>query len=194
MTNVVSIFRRAQDEFTKRVNRVGTDQWRAPTPDDEWTVSELVGHLVNEHLWVPPLLDGHRLDEAAKIVEGAERTFADQPVQGWEAAALGSLRAVTEPGALEREVELSRGSTPVPEYLNEMIVDLAVHSWDLGVAIDLRDPLPDDVVERALRRVTAMGDLSWSGLFKPPVDVPAGASDEDRLMALTGRDPRRPIA
>jgi uncharacterized protein (TIGR03086 family) len=187
MTNPVSTFRQAQDEFTKRVNRVGADQWSAPTPDDEWTVSDLVGHLVNEHLWMPPLLDGHRVDEAAKIVEAAERTFADQPGEAWEAAAIGSLRAVTEPGAVDREVELSRGPTPVTEYLDEMIFDLVVHAWDLGMAIDVREPLPDELVRHALRSAEAMGDLSGSGLFKAPVDVPDDASDEERLVARTGR-------
>jgi hypothetical protein len=34
------------------------------------------------------------------------------------------------------------------------------------------------------------GDLSSSGLFDSPVDVPDDAPTIDRLIALTGRDPR----
>src|SRR6266516_190347 len=107
MTDLVSMFRQAQDEFTKRVARVGPELWAAPTPDDEWTVTDLVSHLVDEHLWMPPLIDGHGLAEAEKIVESVRRSSSDQPAEAWEAAALGSRRAVTEPGALDRFAQLS---------------------------------------------------------------------------------------
>jgi uncharacterized protein (TIGR03086 family) len=190
MTDVVALFRQAQDEFTKRVARVSPDQWAGPTPDDEWTVTDLVAHIVDEHLWMPPLIAGHELAEAGKIVESVRRSSSGQPAEAWDAAALGSRSAVTEPGALDRQVQLSRGLTPVPDYVNEMIFDLTVHSWDLGVAIGMRDPLPAELVEPALRTMEAWGDMSSTGAMKPPVPVPADASAEDRLVALTGRNPQ----
>ncbi len=190
MTDLVAMFRQAQEEFTKRVTRVSTDQWAAPTPDDEWTVTDLVSHIVDEHLWMPPLIAGHELAEAEKIVEATRRSSSAQPAEAWEAAALGSRSAVAEPGAIDRQVQLSRGPTPVPDYLNEMIFDLTVHSWDLGTAIGMRDPLPAELVQQALGMMEAFGDMSGSGMFKPPVPVPDDAPAEARLVALTGRDPQ----
>ena len=35
---------------------------------------------------------------------------------------------------MDRMVALSRGPTPVPAYLDEMLIDVTVHSWDLGTA------------------------------------------------------------
>jgi uncharacterized protein (TIGR03086 family) len=190
MTDLISMFRDAQDEFTKRVTQVSPEQWAAPTPDDEWTVTDLVSHLVDEHLWMPPLIEGHGLGEAEKIVESVRRSSSDQPAEAWEAAALGSRGAVMEPGALDRQVQLSRGPTPVADYVSEMIFDLTVHSWDLGVAIGVRDPLSDRLVQHSLKVLESFGDTSAIGGFKPPVSVPDDAPAENRLVALTGRDPR----
>jgi uncharacterized protein (TIGR03086 family) len=190
MSNQVSMFRRAQLAFGDRVLAVQDDQWAAPTPCDEWTVTDLVAHLVDEQLWVPPLLGGHELAEATKIVESTRRTTDGSPKDAWQEAARASLHAVMEPGAIDRSVELSRGSTPASEYINEMVFDLTVHAWDLGVAIGSGDPLPDDVVRYALDGVKSMGDLSGSGLFRPPVSVPDDASELDRLVGITGREPR----
>src|SRR5919204_3225015 len=187
MTDLISMFRDAQDEFTKRVTQVSPEQWAAPTPDDEWTVTDLVSHLVDEHLWMPPLIEGHGLGEAEKIVESVRRSSSDQPAEAWEAAALGSRRAVMEPGALDRQVQLSRGPTPVADYVSEMIFDLTVHSWDLGVAIGVRDPLSDRLVQHSLKVLESFGDTSAIGGFKPPVSVPDDAPAENRLVALTGR-------
>jgi uncharacterized protein (TIGR03086 family) len=191
MTDLVSMFRDAQDEFTKRVTKISPEQWAAPTPAEEWTVTDLVSHLVDEHLWMPPLIEGHGLAESEKIVESVRRSSSDQPAEAWEAAALGSRRAVTEPGALERQVQLSHGPTPAADYVSEMIFDLTVHAWDLGTAIGVRDPLPDDLVQHSLRVLESWGDTSaMGGAFKPPVSVPDDAPLQTRLIALTGRDPQ----
>jgi uncharacterized protein (TIGR03086 family) len=189
MSDPVSMFRRAQEAFGDRVLAVQNEQWAAPTPCEEWTVTDLVSHLVDEQLWAPPLLGGHALAEATKIVESTRRSTDGSPADAWQDAARASLHAVTEPGAIERHVELSRGSTPASEYVNEMVFDLTVHAWDLGVAIGNRDPLPDDLVRYALDELKSMGDLSASGAFRAPVFVPDDAPQVDRLVGLTGREP-----
>jgi uncharacterized protein (TIGR03086 family) len=91
---------------------------------------------------------------------------------------------------MDRMVALSRGPTPVPAYLDEMLVDVTVHSWDLGTAVGVLDPLPEDQVGYVLGIVEAFGDLAATGAFAPPVPVDDGASPEAKLVALTGRRPR----
>ena len=65
-----------------------------------------------------------------------------------------------------------------------------MHSWDLGTAIGVLDPLPDDQVAYVLGIVKAFGDLAATGAFDPPVPVADDASTEAQLVALTGRQPR----
>jgi uncharacterized protein (TIGR03086 family) len=192
--DVVQLFLAGQRAFGERVQAISEAHWGAPTPDADWTVLDLVDHLVDEHRWLPPLLRGLDLESAGEVVAGSRTLPADGGVGSnhaelWDEAATTSADAVVEPGVLEREVALSRGATPAGQYLTEMTIDLVVHSWDLGRAIGVTDPLPSELVEFALAEVSSWGDVSGSEYFGPPVTVPDDAPPEDRLVALTGRDP-----
>lgn len=188
MTDLTPLFDAGLTEFGMRVHRVGADQWAAPTPCSDWDVGALVDHLIDEHLWLPPLMSGHGLEAAGKIVESAKRTIGTDRAAAWDAAALASQRAVGEPGALDRQVALSRGPTSVPEYLTEMITDLTVHSWDLGRAIGVDEPLPDELVRFSMP--LAERYQGAEPYFAAPVPQPVDATNQERLIALTGRQPR----
>jgi uncharacterized protein (TIGR03086 family) len=191
MSDLLELFNRGLREFGTRVHRASAEQWTASTPCSEWDVRALVDHLIDEQLWVPPLMSGHELGAAGSIVESTKRALDDDPVAAWETAALASSRAFGEPGALDREVALSRGATRATEYLTEMIFDLVVHSWDLGKAIGFTESLDDELVRFGLAGAEQLGgDLSASGVFDAPVQVSDDASAEERLVALTGRRPR----
>jgi|1186.fasta_scaffold52270_2 uncharacterized protein (TIGR03086 family) len=197
MDNLVAMFLSAQRAFGARVHAVRDDQWQLPTPDTEWDVAALVTHLIEENRWVPPLIHGHNMEAAGKIVEGGRSLPADGGVganlaQEWDEAAVAAADAFGEDGALERTVSLSRGPTPASDYIAEMVFDHIVHGWDLGKAIGYDgDPLPADAVEAAYGMAKGMGDgLAGSGMFEGPVEVPDDASTLDKLIALTGRNPR----
>ena len=193
MDQLLEMFLTASREFGARVHAVRDDQWGAPTPDTDWNVGDLVGHLVDEHRWAPPLFHGLDLESARKVVEGTR----DLPVDGgvganlaeaWDEAAAASTDAVTEADALERTVELSRGPTPARDYLGEMTFDLTVHGWDLGTAIGYGRPLPEELVTYVYERVKGV-DFSGSDLFQPAVDVGDDVPTIDKLVARTGRAP-----
>jgi uncharacterized protein (TIGR03086 family) len=186
----------AQQAFTERVHAIAPDQWQLDTPDTEWTVADLVAHLIEEHRYAAPLLHGQDLETAAQIVEGSRSLPVDGGVganlaEEWAEAALESADAFAADGALDRSVALSRGTTPARDYVKEMTFDLVVHGWDLATAIDFSGaPFPDEVVEDIYAAAKNFGDLSSSGFFDAPVDVPDDASTLDKLIALTGRRPR----
>lgn len=193
MADVQTMFTKAQQQFAARVGSIG-DQWEAPTPDAEWDVGALVDHLIDEQRWVAPLLHGHDLEAAEKIVKGMASTRADETVgpdrvQEWQDAARAAGDAILDPDALGRTVHLSRGPTPASDYLNEMVFDLTVHAWDLGRAVGADTSLPDDLVAYVFTAVQAYGDLSATGLFAKPVPIAEDAPMLDRLIAATGRNP-----
>ena len=70
MSDIVSLFQRAVDEFDKRVQAVLEDQWDGGTPCTEWTVRDLVNHVVNEDRWVKPLIEGKTIDEVGSALDG----------------------------------------------------------------------------------------------------------------------------
>ena len=195
MADELNLFRSAQQAFNDRVHAVREDQWSASTPCRDWDVAELVDHLIDENRWAAPLLHGLDLKSAGEVVQGSRKL----PVHGgvganlaeeWDEVAVGAREAFSAAGALDRTVDLSRGPTPVRQYIIEMTADLVIHGWDLGRAIGYAEPLPADAVETVYAWAESMGDLASTGLFDEPVTVPDDAPTIDKLVALTGRDPR----
>ncbi|WP_188941425.1 TIGR03086 family metal-binding protein [Nakamurella endophytica] len=178
--------RSALRQFGDRVAQVRDDQWGAPTPDPGWTVRDLVGHLTGEQLWVPELLAGRTVREIGDRFSGD--VLGDDPVAAWTAAATAARAAWTEPGALDRTVQLSAGPTPALDYLQEMTLDLAVHAWDLARAIGATEDMPNDLVSEVLdlaRRIVPR--YADAGIFAAALDVASCTDDLTELLALTGR-------
>ncbi|WP_327726977.1 TIGR03086 family metal-binding protein [Streptomyces sp. NBC_00487] len=179
----------AQDLFGARVHAVRDDQWGAGTPCAEWTVRDLVNHLVSEQLWVPSLVrDGCMIEEVGDTFEGD--LLGPDPAASWDTAAHSAREAFAGPGALERTVHLSSGDTPVTAYCAQMVADLVVHAWDLSRAIGADERLPGELVRFAVEEITPYaGELEKSGLFGPPVEPRPGADAQTRLLCLLGRRP-----
>ena len=184
-------FLTAQAAFTERVHAVAGDQWRLGTPDTQWTVADLVGHLVDEHRWAGPLLAGLDMDAARAVVARLGPAGGDGAalVRAWDLAAAASAEAFRADGALRGSVAITRGLAPAGEYLEEMILDLIVHAWDLGTAIGYPGPLPAGPVQAIYPLAQAVVDRTPAGMFDAPVEVGADAPVIDRLVALTGRRP-----
>jgi uncharacterized protein (TIGR03086 family) len=175
----------AHREFTERVDLIR--DWSAATPDKEWSVADLVRHVVQEQQWIPPLLAGLSIEEAKRRVEplGADlaaewRIHSERATTAWQAA------------PADASVQLSYDTVTVLDYLREQVSDVTIHSWDLARATEAAEKL-DDALVRAVWTVfePQQETLVASGLFDSPVPMPADASLQSRLLALTGRDDRR---
>jgi uncharacterized protein (TIGR03086 family) len=190
--DLIETFLAAQAAFTERVHAVTGEQWPLGTPDAQWTVADLVGHLVDEHRWAGPLLAGLDMDAARAVVARLGPSGPDGPalVPAWDEAAARSATALRAGGALTGSVAITRGWVPAVEYLEEMVLDLVIHAWDLGTAIGYREPLPAAAVAVIYPLAQAIVDRTPAGLFDPPVEVSASAPAVDKLVALTGRHPR----
>lgn len=183
---LIELFQRAQNAFTDRVDAVEAGQW-----DDValpgWTVADLVAHLVGEAHWVPGLLAGEPLDDvAARVPSGVGDLLGDDPLTAWETVADEALAAVAtaDPAGT---VHLSRGPTPVREYVEELTADLVVHGWDLAHATGGDERIDPALLGAAAVLADRLPDDGLPGFFDPPLDVPAGASEQARVLARYGR-------
>ncbi|MCT2591743.1 TIGR03086 family protein [Streptomyces sp. N2-109] len=177
------------DLFGPRVHAVRDDQWDDATPCAQWSVRDLVNHLTVEQLWVPRLVsDGATTAEVGDEFDGDQ--LGDDPADVWDRAAMAAVAAFNEPGALDRQVQLSYGASPADAYCMEMTTDAFVHTWDLSRAIGADERLPGDLATAVLRSVEPQAEgLAASGLFDPPIEPPAGADDLTKLLCLVGRRP-----
>jgi uncharacterized protein (TIGR03086 family) len=87
------------------------------------------------------------------------------------------------------------GGVDLPREVAGLVAldELVVHGWDLARATRQPYDAPAAAVEGALGFVgptVAAAPDGTPGLFGPPVAVAADASPLDRLLGLTGRDPR----
>lgn len=188
MSDLPLLFAKAVDEFARRFDAVGPQQWREPTPDAEWDVRALVNHVLVEDLWAPPLLGGLTLAEVGDRFDGDQ--LGDDPRAAWQRAAAEAVAAVGEHGALERTVHVSFGDISGREYVSQLVCDHVIHAWDLARAIGAEERLDSDLVEFVSNYLTPRAD-DWraAGAFGPRIDVPAGADRQSALLALTGRSP-----
>lgn len=178
----------AMDVFDRAMHKVGLTDWDSPTPCTDWTVRDLVNHIVGEQLWVPDLLAGRTVAEVGDKYDGDQ--LGDDPLAAWSAAKDVARSAWLTPGAVERTVHLSYGEESAEEYGWQMTIDLAVHGWDLATPLGADAGIPDELANALLAYAQPQVSL-WSGtaMFADPVTVPDDAPPQTRLVALLGRRP-----
>jgi uncharacterized protein (TIGR03086 family) len=186
MDETVARYDAAVGAFDTRVREVPTGRWTAATPCTEWDVRTLVNHLVGEQRWVSPLLEGRTIAEVGHALDGD--LLGDDPVAAWTAASAEAVASFAAPGATARTVHLSYGDDSAAGYCEQLTFDHLIHAWDLARGAGIDDRLPDGLVAWALEWVEPMRDAyASSGMFAPPLDVPAAAPAQTRLLAITGR-------
>ncbi|MGW5847326.1 TIGR03086 family metal-binding protein [Streptomyces sp. NPDC055254] len=173
--------------FGDRVRSVAPDQWDAPTPCSQWSVRQVVNHVTGEQLWIPPLVtEGRTAEELGDAFSGD--VLGEDPAAAFDRASAAAMAAFAAPGALDRTVRLSYGPALGSAYCSELTADCVVHTWDLSRGIGADDRLPDGLVGFSLDEVMPYADgLAAGGMYAPPVDVPAGADAQTRLLGLLGR-------
>jgi uncharacterized protein (TIGR03086 family) len=178
----------AVDVFDRAMHKVGIGDWDSPTPCSEWTVRDLVRHIVGEQLWVPDLLAGKTVAEVGDKFDGD--VLEDDPMHAWTESSQAARGAWLQPGTLVTVVHLSFGDIDGAEYCWQMTTDLTVHGWDLATALGLEAGIGDELATTVLGYVEPQID-QWRGtpMFGDPVAVPDGADPQSRLVAMLGRQP-----
>jgi uncharacterized protein (TIGR03086 family) len=187
VADLVQLFKRSTDRFGELVASVDDGSWKSPTPCSAWDVRALVNHVVGEQLWAPHLVAGETIADVGDRYDGD--VLGDDPKAAWRKSIGPSVEAFA--GAdLGGTVHLSYGDEKTEEYLVQMLTDAAVHGWDLAKGIDGDTDIDGETAALLLEHWSEREAMvRGSGVFGDQVDVPAGASAQDRLLALLGRTP-----
>ena len=164
------------------IDRIGAGQWTSPTPCTEWTVRDIVDHLVGMNLVFVAMFE-----EGPRPERGTDRLGTD-PAGAYRRSAAAVQAAAARPGVLERSQETSVGVATGAERIRWRIADLLTHGWDLVQATGVGAELPDDLAEQALTFVRAqLPSQPRAGRFADPRPIADDAPAIERLAAFTGR-------
>ncbi|MFH8619239.1 TIGR03086 family metal-binding protein [Streptomyces sp. NPDC017979] len=187
-------FRPVAGAVARLLPAVADDQLGAPTPCPDYSVRELLGHLV--------MLTAAFRDCARKDLGPTTDTDPNsaRPVldPDWRALLPRRLDEIadawSQPAAWEGTTRAGGVTLPAPVAGMVALNELVVHGWDLARATGQAYNPPEDAlhVSYALLAETGDDDPMRGVIFGPIVPVPTGAPLLDQVVGLSGRRPSWP--
>jgi uncharacterized protein (TIGR03086 family) len=184
MSEIAERYRMVAGAFTERANAVPAGAWDNPAPCEGWVARDVVRHMVE---WMPSFLvsaGGPQLPDGPAV--------DDDPVAAWTAMSDGIQALLDDPVSAAAAISHPRaGSHRLSDAVGMFFLgDIVIHTWDLARATGLDETLDADEVSRILEGMEPLDDaLRASGQYGPKVEVAAGADEQTRLIAFTGRRP-----
>ncbi len=193
------VFILADEALLQVVGQIRDDQWGLVVPAEMTprqpgsTLRRVIAYHAYDEAWVPDTLAGKTIAEVGDAHGDREGDLlGDEPKVVFADLVAAAVRAVRGLTDLDRVVHLSYGDWPAREYLKHITYFRGGRVYDIARFIGADTTMPPDLVQ-GLWDVVAPQAEEWRalGVFGPAVEVSDDAPLQDRLLALTGRDPRR---
>lgn len=168
--SATQILARGLDQMEALLRSVRQDDHARPTPCSDWTVSDLVDHVV-QALWrFATMVRGEQVDWAAPT------PHAEDPVAAYQENAQALHAALAE----------RPDAQPGADW---HCAEIAVHTWDLATALGRStDTFDAEVAERGRAFMLAsLNDDNRSPAFGPETRPPEEADAYTRIAAFAGR-------
>ncbi len=174
---------RASDAVAGLISNIRAGQWPAPAPCTDWTVRQMVNHLIGMNRVFAALLAGQ--PPAPRPSAGHA---ADGPAGAYRASAAALQAAFGRPGVPERTYHGPLGTVTGAGRLQIRLHGLLAHGWDLAQATEQPAGLPDDLAEQSLAFArTQLTEQARPGRFGPAQIVAEQAPAMERLVTFPGR-------
>jgi uncharacterized protein (TIGR03086 family) len=179
---VADRYRRLAAAMTDRIAVVPQDRWSAPSPCEQWTARELVGHLVDVHGMFLGLV-GRSLRPGPDV--------AEDPLGAWTSARDQVQADLDDPDRADAEFDGFSGRSTFAQAVDRFVCfDLNIHGWDLARATAQDERIDPDELPLLWRTAESFGDAIRSeNVCGPAVDVAGDAPEQDRLLGFLGRRP-----
>ena len=179
-------YQRAAALFGETISVLDDEQWELPARGDDFTVETTVAWVVVGDAQIVAAVADGRVGEVGEFdasVLGPNKTAT------WRGTAVGAIRALGEPGALEQVVDHPEGDLAVATLVGLRVSENLVRAWDIGEAVGRPVTIPDDLAEWCLDFWAGHADVVMAGGVMPdaPRQPAADAGPAERLLALTGR-------
>jgi uncharacterized protein (TIGR03086 family) len=177
----------ALDNTRTLVAGVKPDQWDDQSDCDEWSVRELVNHIVTGNFWANELMGGKTIAEVGDKLDGD--VLGADPSAAYDESAKAADAAFKADGAMDAPAAVSYGPVPGSIYCGHRFIDVLVHGWDVAKSTGQNTTLPPDLVDACLEVIEPQKEaLLGSGAFGHEAKVATGADHQTQLLAILGRE------
>lgn len=175
----IDMYRRAIDRAVAVMRTVTPEQLTLPTPCTEWSVQNLIDHMIGSTAYLRGALAGL---PPSPSIDSSANDFAD--------GAAAVLSGLAEPGAFERVCMSPLGfEWTIAHAVMGTTMDTLIHTWDLATATGQSAALDPALVAMCidvfLPEMPERG--REGGLVGAAVAVPADAPAAAQLLGATGR-------
>jgi uncharacterized protein (TIGR03086 family) len=192
------VFVLADRALNSVVAQIADAQWAMPMPanfvransDHTPTLREIISYHAYDDAWVPDMMTGKTMDETGREKFDGDLLGSD-PKANFAAIVEKACAAANALDDLDRTVHCSFGDYPAREYLWQINSFRGLRAHDIARVIGVDPHLPPELVQGLWDEVSPHAD-EWRtyGVFPAAVPVPDTAPLFDRLLGITGRDPR----
>lgn len=183
-------FKSTTDRVAALLDGVSDERLSGATPCEEYTVAQLVNHLLGLCHVFTSAAEGERGPHTDTPPGVPEATL--EP--GWRPLLEDRLRGLADawsrPSAWEGDA--TAGGVTFPAEIMGLVAlnEVAIHGWDLAKATGQDYEFDAETLETLLAFVGQDADdqAAREGIYAPVVEV-ADASPQEQLIAITGRDP-----
>ncbi len=179
---------KAAEEAKKVMSGVQPSQLSGPTPCSQFDVKALANHMAG--LAVGSERAAKKLEPMAPP-DPMPDLVGDNPGSAYGPLVDATVAAWSEQGAFEGQTHFGSGEMPAQMAGAITLMEIAVHGWDLAAATGQTYTMEPDVAEAVRQTVSQLAspEARENGAFGAEVQVGEDASAQDRLLALSGRDP-----
>ena len=198
--NETEVFVLADHALDRVVQQISDDQWDMVmpasflaghrNPEAPPTLREIINRHAYDDAWVPDMLAGRTMDEAGTAKFDGDLLGSD-PRAAFAAIVKTACAAAEQFDDLDRTVHCSFGDYPAREYLWMINAYRGLRVWEIANVLGLDATLPDALVQGLWDELLPVAD-EWRqfGVFQPAIPVADDAPLMDRLLGLTGHEPR----
>jgi hypothetical protein len=192
------VFVLADHALNDVVAQIKDDQWAMEMPasfagrqtDHRPTLREIIGYHAYDEAWVPDMLAGKTMAEVG-LEKFKGDLLSDEPKVNFETIVEKACSAAKALDDLDRTVHCSFGDFPARGYLWQTNMFRGLRAHDIAKVIGVDSELPEELVQGIWDEISPHAE-EWRaiGVFPAAVAVPDGGPLMDRLLGLTGRDPK----
>lgn len=186
----VAALRLADREFSARLELVPNARWDDQSACDDWSVGDLVDHVIGGNVFTMGILGGSAADAAMEAAIAGAIAGSSRRRDAYRESAREMLQRLTADGALDQSYHHVAGTLSGAEVAALRTEDVALHAWDLAVSTGADEALDPALVEYVWDRMSLRaGELAASGRYGTRT---GGGSEGDltvqeRLLDITGR-------